>query len=177
MIQYGLEKKRSYGTYEEALKFVEQLCAHDFDDSFLDSPGRVCSPRPRYLIQSNPKYESLNERRREFFAELLTTYGYHHNQIALNVAVPGQGTDQAVDLMLYEDEERKQAHCAIDFAPLVAEADISSRTDSMREIVQKARCSGARYAAYITPHDRLYLDVELWSENAPTQALVAAFPV
>ncbi len=139
------------------------------------SADHVWSPRPKYLIQPNRAYESLNERRRKFFEELLEGRGFHHQQIALNVTVPGMPTPHTIDLVIYENEARERPIVAIDFAH--STGAISLRHElGLKELVHKARVLEAPYAAFIGVDERVYVDVELWNDDVLEQGIMSHFP-
>lgn len=175
MLRYPTSDDIFYDGYAEALRSVERFIA---SGGYRFSPSAMAdlvrSPRPRYSFRTDREHESLNERRRAFFEELIGAYGCGHQQVSFNAAIPGFGPEQAIDIVIYEDQDRRRPLCAIDFS---REHDVRPRREAVADIVEKGRRLGARYAAYVARDERLYIDIELWSEAAPEQGYLKGLPL
>ena len=152
------------------VRAVEEFIFLGRSQAYIYGAEKVRSPRQRYRFQSEQVYADLNERRRQFFEELIEKKLCLPSHMALGVGVPGSSVDDTIDLVVYEDDECRSVRCVIDF---VRAHDSRTPVEVLRDIVRKARAIQSPYSGYITPAERLYVDVELWSDTAPEQALLS----
>lgn len=162
-----------YDGYESALQSIKEFVHHGFRSfKIKEMPNLVRCPRPKYLIQTHPEFEVLNELRRALFQDLVEKYFFPPDQIQTNVQIPGCMFGYEADVVIYRDANRWMPYVVIDFF----KQSRVLQSPELSDLIRKARLLGAPYVVCCSPEGRVCLDADLWNEDAPEGAIVPIFP-
>jgi hypothetical protein len=136
----------------------------------LNEPDRVECPRPRYLIQPHPSLEALAEARRRWCQELIERELIEPGRIQMNVQIPGHSASYQAEVVVFSDLER---HIPVVVGGFMAET-IDLHSLLVADVVMKARLLGAPFVVCCSPAEKILLDADLWTMDAPESAIIPA---
>ena len=112
--------------------------------------GEGKSERIRYVaVDRSERWTDPEEKvRSELWAELIYKYEYPENRIAFEVSVPGRTTNHYADIVIFEDDDRKQPYFVFE----IKRADVSDAAfnQSIEQACGYRASLGAKYCGAVS---------------------------
>ncbi|MBL7214625.1 MAG: type I restriction enzyme HsdR N-terminal domain-containing protein [Phycisphaerae bacterium] len=155
------------------MSYLEMAIEKGFAEFIKDKKAEKILYKPQNHTEN---YSDPEEKVRvEFWAELIFRYEYSLERIELEVTVPRRTPADRADIVVYEDDEKKQPY-------IVVECKRDGVTDSeFNQAVEQAcgnRASlGATYAATVAGTTRRFLDFKKHKSQERKKNIIADLPI